>query len=153
MFKHLLIPTDGTKLSEAAVRAGVLLAREQGAKVTSLYVMPDYRAIIYGADALLTYNSAEFERSANSDPDAALQFVDQIARPEGVPCNFVRVTHASVYQAIVQQAQELQCDLICMASHGRKGIGGILLGSETQRVLTHSHIPVLVHRPASTGKH
>ena len=153
MFKHLLIPTDGTKLSEAAVRAGVLLAREQGAKVTSLYVMPDYRAIIYGADALLTYNSAEFERSANSDADAALQFVDQIARPEGVPCNFVRVTHASVYQAIVKQAQELQCDLICMASHGRKGIGGILLGSETQRVLTHSHVPVLVHRPASTGKH
>jgi nucleotide-binding universal stress UspA family protein len=90
MFKHLLIPTDGTKLSEAAVRAGVLLAREQGAKVTGLYVMPDYRAIIYGADALLTYNSAEFERSANSDADAALQFVDQIARPEGVPCNFVR---------------------------------------------------------------
>ena len=112
MFKHLLIPTDGTKLSEAAVRAGVLLAREQGAKVTSLYVMPDYRAIIYGADALLTYNSAEFERSANSDADAALQFVDQIARPEGVPCNFVRVTHASVYQAIVKQAQELQCDLV-----------------------------------------
>ncbi|KGG81987.1 universal stress protein [Comamonas thiooxydans] len=153
MFKHLLIPTDGTKLSEAAVRAGVLLAREQDAKVTGLYVMPDYRAIIYGADALLTYNSAEFERSANNDADAALQFVDQIARPEGVPCNFVRVTHASVYQAIVQQAQELQCDLICMASHGRKGIGGILLGSETQRVLTHSHVPVLVHRPASTGKH
>ena len=135
------------------MRAGVLLAREQGAKVTGLYVMPDYRAIIYGADALLTYNSTEFERSANSDADAALQFVDQIARPEGVPCNFVRVTHASVYQAIVHQAQELQCDLICMASHGRKGIGGILLGSETQRVLTHSHVPVLVHRPASTGKH
>lgn len=152
MFKHLLIPTDGTKLSEAAVRAGIKLARENDAKVTALYVMPDYRAIIYGADALLTYNSAEFERNMNSDADAALQFVDQIARPEGVPCDFVRIVSESVYQTIVQQAQERHCDLICMASHGRKGISGILLGSETQRVLTHSHIPVLVHRPGPTDE-
>ena len=152
MFKHLLIPTDGSKLSEAAIRAGISLARENDAKVTALYVMPDYRAIIYGADALLTYNSAEFERSMNSNADTALQFVDQIARPEGVPCEFVRIASSSVYQTIVQQAQERHCDLICMASHGRKGISGILLGSETQRVLTHTHIPVLVHRPEVTSE-
>ncbi|MEX8194280.1 universal stress protein [Comamonas guangdongensis] len=151
MFKHLLIPTDGSKLSEAAVRTGMCLAREQGARVTGLYVMPDYRAIIYGADALLTYNSAEFERSVNKDADNALQFMEQAARQEGVPCEFVRVTSASIYQAIVKQAKESGCDLICMASHGRKGISGILLGSETQRVLTHTNVPVLVHRPASVG--
>ena len=63
MFKHILIPTDGSKLSEAALRAGIQLAREQGAQVTVLYVMPDYAAMIYGAEALIAYNSAEFDKS------------------------------------------------------------------------------------------
>lgn len=150
MFKHLLIPTDGSKLSEAAVRSGILLARVLDAKVTGLYVMPDYSTIIYGADALLTYNNADFVQSTNRDADMALQFVERIARQEGVISEFIRVTSISVYQAIINQAVESHCDLICMASHGRKGISSILVGSETQRVLTHTNIPVLVHRPEKT---
>ncbi|MBV8247713.1 MAG: universal stress protein [Comamonas sp.] len=149
MFKHVLIPTDGSELSQAAARAGIQLAKEQGAQVTGLYVMPDYRALIYGADALVTYNSSEFEQSANKDADAALQFIEMLAQQEGVPCKTARSTSMSVFQAIIKEAQSSGCDLICMASHGRKGISGVLLGSETQRVLTHSSIPVLVHRPAA----
>ncbi|MBV8247712.1 MAG: universal stress protein [Comamonas sp.] len=152
MFKHLLIPTDGTELSEAAVRAGLKLAKEQGAQVTGLYVMPDYRALIYGVNALMTYNADEFEKSAAQEADAALQFMEQLAQQEGVQFRPVRVTSMSVFQAIVREAQNSHCDLICMASHGRKGITSVLLGSETQRVLTHSNIPVLVHRP-TLGKH
>ncbi|WP_120967076.1 MULTISPECIES: universal stress protein [unclassified Comamonas] len=151
MFKHLLIPTDGSKLSEAAVRSGICFAREQNARVTGLYVMPDYRTVIYGADALLSANHTDFTDSVNTDADNALQYMERIARQEGVGSKFVRVTSVSIYQAIIDQAEESACDLIYMASHGRRGIAAILLGSETQRVLTHTHIPVLVHRSASVS--
>ena len=148
MFKHVLIPTDGSKLSQAALRSGIQLAKEQGAQVTALHVMPDYAVMIYGADALLTCNAAEFEKSAQLEADRVLRFAENLAREQGVPCRTVRVTNVSVHQAIVKEARDSRCDLICMASHGRKGITGILLGSETQRVLVNSNIPVLVHRPA-----
>lgn len=146
MFKHILIPTDGSKLSTAALHAGMRLAKEQGAQVTALYVMPDYSAMIYGAEALMAYNAAEFNQSAHKDADKVLQAALEIAQAEGVACRTARVTNVSIHQAIIQEAQKGHCDLICMASHGRKGIAGILLGSETQRVLVNSSIPVLVHR-------
>lgn len=148
MFKHILIPTDGSKLSEAALRAGMQLAKEQGSQVTVLYVMPDYSAMIYGAEALMAYNSAEFDKSAQKEADKVLQVAADIAKAESVPCKTASVMNISVNQAIIKQAEDSQCDLICMASHGRKGIAGILLGSETQRVLVNSRVPVLVHRPA-----
>ena len=147
MFKHILIPTDGSKLSEAALRAGMQLAKEQGAKVTALYVMPDYTAMIYGAEAMMAYNSAEMAKSAEKEADQVLKIATDIAAAEGVDCKTARMTNISINQAIIHQAQDSHCDLICMASHGRKGIAGILLGSETQRVLVNSSIPVLVHRP------
>lgn len=148
MFKHILIPTDGSKLSEAALRTGMQLAKEQGSQVTVLYVMPDYSAMIYGAEALMAYNSAEFDKSAQKEADKVLQVAADIAKAESVPCKTASVMNISVNQAIIKQAEDSQCDLICMASHGRKGIAGILLGSETQRVLVNSRVPVLVHRPA-----
>ncbi|MDR3064947.1 MAG: universal stress protein [Comamonas sp.] len=148
MFKHILIPTDGSKLSEAALRAGMQLAQEQGALVTALYVMPDYTAMIYGAKAMMAYNSAEMAKSAEKEADQVLGMATDIAATLGVDCRTARVTNISINQAIIKQAGDSHCDLICMASHGRKGIAGILLGSETQRVLVNSSIPVLVHRPA-----
>ena len=147
MFKHILIPTDGSKLSEAALRAGLQLAKEQGAQVTVLYVMPDYATMIYGSEALMAYNATEMTKSAEKEADKVLKVATDIAAAEGVNCKTVRATDFSVNQAIIKTAQESNCDLICMASHGRKGIAGILLGSETQRVLVNSRIPVLVHRP------
>ncbi|RGE45238.1 universal stress protein [Comamonas testosteroni] len=148
MFKHILIPTDGSTLSEAALRAGIQLAKEQGAQVTAMYVMPDYSAMIYGAESLMSYNAAEFTKSAQAEADKVLQVATDIAQAEGVECKTVRVVTSSVNQAIIEQSQNSHCDLICMASHGRKGLAGILLGSETQRVLVNSTIPVLVHRSA-----
>ncbi len=148
MYKHLLLPTDGSELSEASVRAAITLAREHGAQVTGLYVMPDYQTVIYGADALMTNSSAEFDKSVNLDADKALSVVEKLATQAGVSYQLTRVTSNSIYQAIIRQAKESGCDLICMASHGRKGLSGLLLGSETQKVLTHTSIPVLVHRSA-----
>ncbi|MEX8192348.1 universal stress protein [Comamonas guangdongensis] len=152
MFKHLLIPTDGSKLSEAAVRAGIQLAKEQGAQVTALFVMPDYRAMVYGARTLIAYDLTEFEKGAQAEADVILQFAQDQAKAAGVQCKTVRVTSPSTSEAIIKEARDGHCDLICMASHGHKGITSILLGSETQKVLTNSNIPVLVHRPA-LGKH
>lgn len=148
MFQHILIPTDGSKLSTAALHAGMQLAKEQGAQVTVLYVMPDYSAMIYGAEALMTYNAAEFTKSAQKDADKVLQPALEMAQAKGVACRTARTTNVSIHQAIIKEAQDNHCDLICMASHGRKGIAGILLGSETQRVLVNSSVPVLVHRAA-----
>lgn len=146
MYKHLLLPTDGSELSEASVRAGIALARDQAAKVTALFVMPEYNAVIYRDDALLTNNSAEFDRDMNMQADKVLSFVEYLAKQEAVPCELKRTVNQSPYKAIIQQAKDSGCDLICMASHGRKGIAEFLIGSETQRVLAHSDIPVLVHR-------
>lgn len=147
MFKHILIPTDGSKLSEAALRAGLQLAKEQGSGVTVLYVMPDYSALMYSGEGMVAYNPSELRKDAEHTADRVLQAVLDIARTEGVGCKTARTMNFSVHQAIIQQAEDSHCDLICMASHGRKGIAGILLGSETQRVLVNSSIPVLVHRP------
>ena len=146
MFKHILIPTDGSKLSEAAVRAGIELAGDQGAKVTVLYVMPDYSAMMYSSEGMVGYNPSELRKDAEKTADKVLQAVQDMAKAEGVECKTARTMNFSVHQVIIQQAKDSNCDLICMASHGRKGIAGILLGSETQRVLVNSSIPVLVHR-------
>ena len=151
MFKHILIPTDGSKLSEAALRAGMQLAREQGSAVTVLYVIPDYAAMIYGAEVLTAYNASELDKSAQEEADKVLQIAVDIAKTEGVECKTERVMNISINQAVIKQAKDSGCDLIVMASHGRKGIAGILLGSETQRVLVNSSIPVLVHRPTVKG--
>lgn len=148
MFKHILIPTDGSKLSEGALRAGIQLAKEQGAQVTALYVIPDYAAMIYGGEALMTYSSSELNKDSEKEADKVLHIAQNIANAENVECRTARTVNISVHQAIIKLAQEIHCDLICMASHGRKGIAGILLGSETQRVLVNSSIPVLVHRAA-----
>lgn len=148
MFKHILIPTDGSKLSEAALRAGLQLAKEQSSEVTVLYVLPDYSALMYSSAGMVAYNPSELRQDAEKTADIVLHAVQDIAKAEGVECKTARVMNFSVHQAIIQQAKDSHCDLICMASHGRKGIAGILLGSETQRVLVNSSIPVLVHRQA-----
>ena len=150
MFKHILIPTDGSKLSDAALHAGLQLAKEQGSEVTVLYVMPDYSALMYSGEGMSTYNSSELNKDSEKTADRVLQAAQDLAKAEGMACKTARTTNYSVHHAIIQQAKDSHCDLICMASHGRKGIAGILLGSETQRVLVNSSIPVLVHRSAKT---
>lgn len=153
MYKHVLLPTDGSELSAASALTGIRLARELGAKVTALFVMPDNNNVVfYRADALIANSSAEFVEAMNEQADAALAVVAQLAQQEGVPCMLERTEHGSPYKAIVEQAKAHGCDLICMASHGRKGLSGLLLGSETQRVLTHTDIPVLVHRMPRPAK-
>ena len=145
MYQHLLLPTDGSPLSEKAVRRGLRLARDLGAKATGFYAMPEFRAFAYSG-AIIQDTQGIFEGQVRTQADAALAFVLQAAQEEGVVCDTARSTSDRPYEAILQAAHTHGCDLIVMASHGRRGIEGLLMGSETQKVLTHGKISVLVDR-------
>jgi nucleotide-binding universal stress UspA family protein len=147
MFKHVLVPTDGSLFSRDAVRKAVSIAKENGAKVSALYVKLPPPAHYWSH--VIWVNLPEpsaFEDFSEKEAQEALGFVEGLCRDEGVECNKISVTHEHVYQAIIDEAAKNNCDLIFMASHGRRGVEALVLGSETHKVLTHSKIPVLVFR-------
>jgi nucleotide-binding universal stress UspA family protein len=145
MFKHVLIPTDGSDLSRKAILYGVQLAKESGAKVTGLTVAEPYQTA--GMDTVFVpVDLGDYEEQSRVLSEKALEQVKMAAQAAGVPCETIREVHDQPYRAIIDAALALGCDLIVMASHGRRGISALLLGSETSKVLTHSTIPVLVYR-------
>ena len=148
MYKHILVPTDGSKLSTHAVRAACNLAQTCGARITGIYVIPPYvppiyaEGVIYIADLGPKRHKEVMEKAAQK----ALAVVSAEARRAGVACAGVAPVADQPWEGILKAARGKRCDLIVMASHGRRGIAGLLLGSETTKVLTHSKIPVLVCR-------
>ncbi len=147
MFKHILVPTDGTALSTDTVRKAVDFARETGAKLTFFYAKPDYPVAFYGEGALIDPTTPEkFAEMAEKQAQEILDSARQLAVAAGVSSAAADATSDVPYEAIIKAATDSGCDLIFMASHGRRGLSGMLLGSETQKVLTHSRIPVLVYR-------
>lgn len=145
MFKHILLPTDGSKLSEKSVKQGIRMAQTLNASVTGLHVIPKVHAFAYPLNRLEGTQDQYSEESARA-ADEYLSFVKKVAKAAGVECDVVQVTSKKPFKEIIGIARKKKCDLIMMASHGRRGIEGFLLGSETQKVLTHSQIPVLVCR-------
>jgi nucleotide-binding universal stress UspA family protein len=150
MYRHLLIPTDGSKLSAKAVKTGLTLAKKLGAKVTVIHAIPPYTAPYYEGMMVYVPPSAldpkEYKRNTEKQARAILENVISKARVLGVDCGHTFVTDAQPWNAILKYARANKCDAIVMASHGRRGLAGFLLGSETTKVLTHSKIPVLVCR-------
>jgi len=148
MYKHILLPTDGSPLSEKAVKQCIKLARSIGAKVTAINVTPEFQMIM--DEGFVMPNTAQikkrFEEEIEQRSKKLLAAVTASASAAGVDCDSVSVSSGVPYEAIIKQAKKAKCDLIMMASHGRKGLSSILLGSETAKVLTHSTIPVLVVR-------
>ena len=147
MYQHILIPTDGSKLSERAATAGVKLAALLGARVTALFVAPPATPVVYERFLPVKYmkpdeHSAMIERAA----ERYLGVIRKTAAAAGVSCDGISLTSDFPADAIVQAASGRKCDLIVMASHGRRGAAAVLLGSETQKVLAQSKVPVLVHR-------
>lgn len=145
MFKHVLLPTDGSSASDTAVRMGVQLARTVNAKVTGFHVMPEFHVFTYKTE-MLEDTKREFAKDSKAHAAQYLSVIETAAKAAGVTCDVASVTHDHPYEAIIRAAKQRGCDLIVMASHGRKGVQAVLLGSETQKVMTHSHIPVLVCR-------
>jgi nucleotide-binding universal stress UspA family protein len=150
MYRHILIPTDGSELAEHAVTNGLSLAKSLGAKVTVIIVedpfdrliVPESRAAQRQAlDELAKYKEQVKEHNASVLGRAA-----DAAKQAGVPCDTMQVSNTRPYEAIIAAATEKGCDLIAMSSHGRGGLSAVVLGSVTNKVLTHTKIPVLVYR-------
>jgi nucleotide-binding universal stress UspA family protein len=147
MFKHILVPTDGSQLSQDTVRRAVSFAKEAGARITAFYAKPEYPVTYYGEGALIDSTTPEqFAELAEQQAQQHLGFVENLCQDAGVPCDKLTLTSDITYEAIIEAATQSDCDLIFMASHGRRGFSGLLLGSETNKVLTHTKIPVLVFR-------
>jgi nucleotide-binding universal stress UspA family protein len=144
MFKKILLPTDGSELSAKAAQGALKLAGQLGASVVGLTIVEPY-----SYSTLSEYRPETLEAFEARNAQAAeqrLASIVQAAKDAGVPCETVTVKSFSPYEAIIETARKHGCDVIFMASHGRRGLSAILLGSETQKVLTHSNIPVLVYR-------
>jgi nucleotide-binding universal stress UspA family protein len=147
MFKHILIPTDGSELSRATASRAVSFAKEAGARVTVFYAKPEYPIAYFGEGALIDPTTPEkFAELADQQATEYLADVQRQCTEAGVECATTSATSDIPYEAIIAAAEQSGCDLIFMASHGRRGISGFLLGSETNKVLTHSKVPVLVYR-------
>lgn len=147
VFKHILIPTDGSRTAAKAIQAGVALAKEMGAKVTGYHSQEPVPVHIYGegyvADKTMI---AEFERRAGEYAQRCVAEIGTAAKAAGVPFEPLVVKSPLAYQGILDAAQRQECDAIVMASHGHRGLKRLVLGSVTNNVLTHSAIPVLVLR-------
>ena len=143
MFKHLLLPTDGSSASEGAVRQALGLAKASGAAVTAVHVIQPFHFFAYEVAMVepsnVTYLAQAHERAARF-----LKAVERAAQELGLACETQVETDEHVYEGILRVAKVRGCDLIVMCSHGRSAIRGLLLGSQTQKVLAHSSLPVLV---------
>ena len=146
MFKNILIPTDGSELSQRAVRAAAELAMVHHSRLTGVHVIPDYHLLIAYEGAFDPVTEERIEEEAKSRAETYLAFIRKTAEDAGVPCDTVCETSDHPHDAILKTAAARKCDLIVMTSHGRKGLAAVLLGSETRKVLTHARIPVLVVR-------
>ena len=147
MFKHILVPTEGSPLSEETARRAVSFAKEAGARITAFYAKPEYPVTYYGEGALIDPTTPEqFAELAAQQAEENLGFVEKLCTDAGVPCTKLTLTSDIPYEAIIEAATQADCDLLFMASHGRRGFSGLLLGSETNKVLTHTKIPVLIYR-------
>ena len=147
MYKNILLPTDGSKLSQKAVKAGLALAKALKARVTGCFVYEPFQPYYYG-DYLPPDmpTPQEFERQSREAGERYLQTVEKQAKAARVPYSGTIVKAKAPYDGIIKVAKKNRCDLIFIASHGRSGLAGLLLGSETHKVLTHSRIPVTVYR-------
>lgn len=145
MFKHILIATDGSELAGKAVATGLALANELNAEITAIMVTEPWAAIVAGEMAL-GFPYQEYQKAATEQAARILAAVSDAAKSSGLDCATVHVPDRYPAEGIVDCANEKGCDLIVMASHGRRGLSKLLLGSETTRVLTHSSVPVLVCR-------
>ena len=145
MYKHILIPTDGSDLSRKAIQYGIALAKSEGAKVSGVTVTVPFHVFAMDSDTL-TDTPASYQKRVAATATKYLAQIKDTAAAGGVTCDVVHVEHEQPYQAIIDTAKSNGCDLIVMASHGRRGVSALVLGSETVKVLTHCTTPVLVYR-------
>ena len=148
MYKNLLIATDGSILSEKAVTHSIALAKKLGAKLTAFHVAPEYPEQVYveGFVNNKTMRKKEYAALVATDAGIILERIAKKAKAAGVPCEMRHVLHRSPALAIIAAAKKNKCDVIVMGSHGHGGLAALFLGSETQKVLAHCKLPVIIAR-------
>ena len=147
MYKNILVATDGTRLSGKAITHAIALAKALGAGLTAFYASPDYPLPVYAEGAIVEpMTRREYAAICKDEADRILGAVAAKAKSARVAFNAVHVVNSTPWRAILAAARKHRCDVVVMASHGRRGVSAMLLGSETQKVLTHSKIPVVVVR-------
>ena len=147
MYKHLLVAVDGSKLSQKAVAHAIALAKPLGAKLTAFYAAPEMPMPVYAEGVVFQpLSKKEYTASMAKEAGKVLDAVVAKAKAAGVSCAAAHAIAPSPWEAILAAAKKAGCDAIVMASHGRRGVSALLLGSETQKVLTHSKTPVIVVR-------
>jgi nucleotide-binding universal stress UspA family protein len=153
MFKHILMPTDGSDHSERAIERGIELAKLCGSRVTGIHVVPDYALMIAYEGSFAAVTPEKAEEEARLRAESFLSFVKKTADESGVPCETVIATNSRPYDAIVDTANERGCDLIVMTSRYRKGLVSLIMGSESTHVLHRASIPVLTFRALMSADH
>jgi nucleotide-binding universal stress UspA family protein len=147
MFRHILLPTDGSPLSTRAAKLAVELAKSSGARLTALHVIPPFAPTTY-MEGMGVYpelfSPVQYKRATEARAKRMLGKVATLAKAAGVPCETKAANGRAPWEAIIKTAKSKRCDAIVMASHGRRGLESLLLGSETTKVLTHTKTPVLV---------
>ena len=147
MFKNILVATDGSKLSAKAVALAIRAAKCFGAKLTVCFATTRYTVGAYGESVLYDADSeGKYDKLCREEGARILDSVARKTAAAGVKSNITQAVASAPWQAILATAKKSKCDVIVMASHGRRGISALLLGSETQKVLTHSKLPVIVVR-------
>lgn len=146
MFRRILLPTNGSALCQSAVRKGIDFAKSTGASVVGFHAVPATSYLIYTEAGPSDVMAEQFEKDAMARGQRLVEEVRAQAQSAGVECDTLLLTNDHPWEGIIEAATTKGCDLIFMASHGRRGLSALLLGSETARVLTHSEIPVLVCR-------
>ena len=149
MYKHILLPVDGSELSRKAEKECISFAKSIGAKVTAIYVVSHFYLHVRPyvmPKSVLTKIEMEHEQEATEIARIMISELEVRAKAAGIKCEGLTVVGDHPYEEIISNAEQRKCDLIMMASHGHKGLNAVLLGSETVKVLTHSTIPVLVVR-------
>ena len=146
MYRHILIPTDGSELAEHAVTNGLSLAKSVGAKVTVIIAEEpfDWLSVSETKAQQALGELAKHAEQIKKHAASVLNRVANAAKEAGVSCDTIQVENAQPYKAIIATAADRGCDLIVMASHGRSGLSAVILGSVTNKVLTHTKTPVLV---------
>jgi nucleotide-binding universal stress UspA family protein len=153
MFKHILMPTDGSEHSERAIKRGIELAKLCNAKVTGIHVIPDYHMMMAYEGAFDSVTEEKIQEEAQQNAARFLEFVKTSAAAANVPCDAVVTTNVHPYDAIVNTANERGCDLIVMTARYRKGLVKLIMGDEATRVLHRASIPMLIFRGIMSSDH
>ncbi len=145
MYRHVLVAIDGSPFSMKAAEHGLGLAKATGSKATAIYVTPTWRALAL-SEIAVGHVEEQFNAQMKQIADTYFAELHKIAAGLGITCDCLHVVGDSPFESIIATAAQRECDVIVVGSHGRRGLSSLLLGSETTKLLTHCHIPVIVYR-------